>query len=613
MKNIHKILIKDRTYSVWEPADAPDPLSHKLFHEDEIEISETGLITTILSPIRDQSFPAVLVLNGGKTFGRTVCSKSGKPGRLLYQCIPNNPCLPVFLVPYDVKLDFSKVMKNKYVIVKFDHWRNSHPQGLIESTLGNVDEYFPFSEYQLHCRNLVKLQDKAFSEFTKAAKAFKDVDEAFIKSVLDNHEYKVVDLTHIDNIVSVDPEGCEDIDDAFSIRQLPEDLVQVSIYIANVPLWLSVLDLWKFVECAGRITTVYLPDRKVPMLPTVLSEDLCSLKAGKLRYAFVMHATFKVQGSEGTDSPQDLKGTFNLLTVTYENALIRVKTNYAYEDKKLLKSADYSLLKQVAQAIDKDTHDSHEVVATFMKFMNAHCAETLASMNTGIFRNQAGTGGPHSAFGESNSTESGILSATGTGGPHSAFGESHFSETSKGSDSCKATLEMLSATGTGGPHRTSNSTESGILSARYSTINEGHAHLGLAHYTHITSPIRRLVDLINMRILINLEPLHLLESSTIEKINKVSKSAKKAQMDCELYSKVLGADPETVYTGTVVDIDTDEFGKVTQTVYLEELKTYARVKMPVDIPPQIKDKFGVKVYLFDDEHSLRRKIRAECV
>lgn len=552
MKNIHKILIKDRTYSVWEPADAPDPLLHKLFHEDEIEISETGLVTTILSPIRDQSFPAVLVLNGGKTFGRTIGSKSGKPGRLLYQCIPNNPCLPVFLVPYDVKLDFSKVMKNKYVIVKFDHWRNAHPQGVIESTLGNVDEYFPFSEYQLHCRNLVKLQDKTFSEFTKAAKAFKDVDEAFVQSVLDDPKYKVVDLTHVDNIVSVDPEGCEDIDDAFSIRQLPEDLVQVSIYIANVPLWLSVLDLWKFVECAGRITTVYLPDRKVPMLPTVLSEDLCSLKAGKLRYAFVMHATFKVQR---TDSPTDLKGSegsLELSEITYENALIRVKTNYAYEDKKLLKSADYAMLKQVAQALDKDCTDSHEVVATFMKFMNAQCAETLASMNTGIFRNQAKTGDTHSAFG-------------------------------------------------------------GPLSATYSVINEGHAHLGLAHYTHITSPIRRLVDLINMRILMNLEPLNLLESSTIEKINKVSKSAKKAQMDCELYSKVIDADPETVYTGAIVDIDTDEFGKVTHTVYLEELKTYARVKMPMDIPSQIKDKIRAKVYLFDEEHSLRRKIRVECI
>jgi len=163
---------------------------------------------------------------------------------------------------------------------------------------------------------------------------------------------------------------------------------------------------------------------------------------------------------------------------------------------------------------------------------------------------------------------------------------------------------ILSATGTEGSHRMSNSTEGGPLSATYSAINEGHSHLGLSHYTHITSPIRRLVDLINMRVLMNGSKMDL-ESSTIEKINKMSKSAKKAQMDCELYSKVLGADPETVYRGAIVDIDTDEFGKVTHTVYLEELKTHARVK----------GAFGTlyKVYLFDDEHNLRRKIRVECV
>jgi exoribonuclease R len=541
----HKILIKDRTYSVWEPADAPDPLLHKLFHEDEIAVSETGAITIVsASSMRNQSFPAVLVLNGGKTFGRTVTSNSGKPGRLLYQCIPDNPCLPIFLVPYDVKLEFSKVVKNKYVIVKFDHWRNVHPQGILDAVLGNVDEYFPFSEYQLYCRNLVKLQDKAFAEFTKAARHYKakSDDETWIMSHLANPEYNIVDLTHVDNIVSVDPEGCEDIDDAFSVRRLPDhEGLKVSIYIANVPLWLSVLDLWKHVDYASRITTVYLPDRKVPMLPTVLSEDLCSLKAGKLRFAFVMQATFNSSNE--------------LVSVTYENALVKVKTNYAYEDKKLLKSADYALLKQIAQGLDKDSCDSHEVVATFMKFMNAQCAETLASMNTGIFRNQAGTGV--------------------TGGPHCFDGKSHFSSGE-------------------------------MLSARYSTINEGHAHLGLSHYTHITSPIRRLVDLINMQILMN-GSAEELKDETIEKINKISKSAKKAQMDCELYSKVLGADPETVYAGAIVDVDTDEFGGVTHTVYLEELKTYARVK------GYCSAKCALKIYLFDDEHNLRRKIRVECI
>lgn len=510
----------------------------------------------LFAPVFSSSpFPAVLVLNGGKTFGRA----KGAKGRLLYQCIPNNPEYPVFLVPYDVKLDFSKVMKNKYVIMHFDCWNGAHPQGILDAVLGNVDECAPFNEYQLYCRNLVKFQDKAFAEFTKAARQHKakSDDETWIMSHLANPEYKIVDLTGVNNIVSVDPEGCEDIDDAFSVKYLPEQgLSQVSIYIANVPLWLSVLDLWKHVNyecntCNNRVTTVYLPDRKVPMLPTVLSEDLCSLKAGKLRYAFVTHATFKAQSN--------LNNAFELVSVAYENAIIKVKTNYAYEDKKLLKSADYALLKQIAQGLDKescDSCDSHEVVATFMKLMNAQCAETLASMNTGIFRNQKGS--------------------------------------------------------TSGPQHAVWSAEGGQLSAKYSTINEGHAHLGLSHYTHITSPIRRLVDLINMRILINGSKMDL-KGETIEKINKMSKSAKKAQMDCELYSKVLGADPETVYTGAIVDVDTDEFGRATHTVYLEELKTYARVKGAVGVMQRNKEVIKVKVYLFDDEHNLRRKIRVEYI
>ena len=594
-------MLEQKTFTVF--VKDRDPLLNKLFHDDVVTTNETNEIHVISSTVRDNPFPAVLVLNGGKTFGRTI-TNSGKQGRLLYQCVPDNPHLPIFLVPYDIKPDFSKVVKNKYVIVKFDHWHGSHPQGILDAVLGNVDEYLPFSEYQLYCRNLIKLHDKAFAEFTKAARQWKSKsdDEPWIRSHLANPAYKIADLTHIDNIVSVDPSGCEDIDDAFSIMrlpdQMPEQKVKVSIYIANVPLWLSVLDLWQFIEGENRITTVYLPDRKVPMLPTVLSEDLCSLKAGKLRYSFVMHATFKAkedkgsEGTEGTDSPRDLKGTFELESVTYENALINVKTNYAYEDKKLLKSADYILLKQIAASLD-DASDSHEVVATFMKFMNSHCAETLAKMNTGIFRNQKGS--------TLNSVEGGTL------GPCSTLNSAEGRTLGPCSTSRLSFGETLSATGTFGPHRTLNSAEGGILSATYGTINEGHAHLGLTHYTHITSPIRRIVDLINMRFMMNFDSIHPVKESAIEKINKMSKSAKKAQMDCELYSKVLGADPETIYTGTIVDIDVDSLGRETYIVYLEELKTYARTK------EHLNTGSGYKIHLFDDEHSLRRKIRVECV
>jgi len=538
---IHIVVIKDRTYSSWEPTKLEDPLSHKLLNGDKITLSEKGEVTIMkTSTIRYESIPAILVLNNGKTFGRAV-TNSGGQGRLLYQCIPNDPQIPVFLVPYDIKMDFSKVMKNKYVIIKYHHWQNTHPQGILESVIGNVDEYYSFSEYQLYCRNLIRTQDKLFATFIKAARQHKSKsdDREFIISHLANPYYKIKDLRHIENIISIDPEGCEDIDDALSVKKLDENgTIQVSIYIANVPLWLSILNLWRFINEESRISTVYLPDRKISMLPTVLSEDLCSLKQGKLRYAFVMHATFS-----------NSSGTFGLDSVFYENALIRVDKNYVYEDKQLLHSVDYSLLKKVSKILG-DSSDSHEVVATFMKFMNAQCAATLAKINTGIFRNQA----------------------------------------------CAQSI--------------SKSREGEMLSASYSLENGGHAHLGLSHYTHITSPIRRIVDLINMDLLMNKLkdlsvdiPSELLESGTIERINKLSKSAKKVQMDCELYSKILNEDPNAIYTGTVVDTDDDNC-----IVYLEELKLYARTKY---LPTQNRESLKYKVYLFDDEHSLKKKIRVE--
>ena len=43
--------------------------------------------------------------------------------------------------------------------------------------------------------------------------------------------------------MSIDPEGCEDIDDAFSCKQNDDGTVTLSVYIANVPVWLDHLEL----------------------------------------------------------------------------------------------------------------------------------------------------------------------------------------------------------------------------------------------------------------------------------------------------------------------------------------------------------------------------------
>ena len=81
-----------------------------------------------------------------------------------------------------------------------------------------------------------------------------------------------------------------DFDDGFGIEPYLKNNEQigwrVSIYIANVFLWLETLDLWKTLVMG--VATIYLPDRKRPMLPTVLSDTLCSLQENQNRFALAM-------------------------------------------------------------------------------------------------------------------------------------------------------------------------------------------------------------------------------------------------------------------------------------------------------------------------------------
>jgi exoribonuclease R len=84
--------------------------------------------------------------------------------------------------------------------------------------------------------------------------------------------------------MSIDPIGCEDIDDALSVKTLPNGNYEIGVHIADVSFFVKHnghLD----VEARKRSTTIYLCDRRIDMLPSMLSTDLCSLKMGHDRYA----------------------------------------------------------------------------------------------------------------------------------------------------------------------------------------------------------------------------------------------------------------------------------------------------------------------------------------
>ncbi|CAB9502478.1 complex exonuclease RRP44 homolog A [Seminavis robusta] len=93
-----------------------------------------------------------------------------------------------------------------------------------------------------------------------------------------------VDLRHLP-ILSIDPPGCTDIDDALHCYKMDNGNFQVGVHIADVGHYVkagTAMDL----EAANRATSTYLVDRRLDMLPSLLSTDLCSLRANVDRFAF---------------------------------------------------------------------------------------------------------------------------------------------------------------------------------------------------------------------------------------------------------------------------------------------------------------------------------------
>ncbi|OCH86604.1 RNB-domain-containing protein, partial [Obba rivulosa] len=86
-------------------------------------------------------------------------------------------------------------------------------------------------------------------------------------------------------ICSIDPPGCQDIDDALHARPLPNGNIEAGVHIADVSHFVHP-DTPMDNEAAARGSTVYLVDKRIDMLPSLLGTNLCSLRPYVERLAF---------------------------------------------------------------------------------------------------------------------------------------------------------------------------------------------------------------------------------------------------------------------------------------------------------------------------------------
>ncbi|MCP4953813.1 MAG: ribonuclease R [Proteobacteria bacterium] len=97
------------------------------------------------------------------------------------------------------------------------------------------------------------------------------------------------------SFITIDGDSARDFDDAV-LCQFDGERYHLDVAIADVSYWVkpgTALDQ----AARERGNSVYLPDRVLPMLPEILSNDVCSLRPGRERFSFVCRMTFDQDGN----------------------------------------------------------------------------------------------------------------------------------------------------------------------------------------------------------------------------------------------------------------------------------------------------------------------------
>lgn len=220
----------------------------------------------------------------------------------------------------------------KRVVVIVDSWdRNSiHPTGHIVREIGSSEDKETETEVILIENGITtrKFSDAAMECLPNGSWK---VSEEHCKSRWDLRDW---------TICSVDPPGCTDIDDALHFRRIGEDEVEVGVHIADVTAFVahdSALDK----EAAERGCTVYLVDRRIEMLPSLLAGNLCSLRGGEERLAFSALIRLNTKG--------------DVIKVEFGRSVIKSSAAMTYEQAQNRIDEARKLMKKGSEVSDKIT------------------------------------------------------------------------------------------------------------------------------------------------------------------------------------------------------------------------------------------------------------------
>ena len=316
--------------------------------------------------------------------------------------------------------------------------------------------------------------------------------------------------------MTIDPVDAKDFDDALSMKELKNGNWEIGIHIADVSHYVvpgSAIDA----EAINRATSVYLVDRTIPMLPEVLSNDLCSLRPNEDKYAFsavfemdpeaniinewfgrtVIHsdrrfayedAQTRLEAGEG-DYAKELQHFFTLATKLRSRRFKNGGIDFNTEEVRF----ELDETGKPLRVVIKRMKEANKLIEDFMLLANVRVARFLAKVSP-----EKHTPTRTSIYRIHDRPDPERLSTLRTFVRR--FGHEMPKPTPGNAESL--IRDLLTAT-EGTPEENTVKTMSirTMAKAEYSTSNIGHYGLSFPYYTHFTSPIRRYPDVLVHRLL----------------------------------------------------------------------------------------------------------------
>ncbi|AWU39827.1 ribonuclease R [Blattabacterium punctulatus] len=391
---------------------------------------------------------------------------------------------------------------NEKVLVRIITW----PKNL-KNPLGEIIKVFGQSgEYTTEVYSLLEEYGLSY-EFSKEVE--KEAKKIVFKKNLDNNLRR--DMRNI-NTFTIDPFDAKDFDDALSIRKLNSNTWEIGIHIADVTYYIkegSLLDK----EAYTRANSIYFIGKSIPMLPKILSNDICSLHPEKDKLSFssifnvdskgkILKSWFgktiirsnrrftyeevqKIIEKKRGDFHKDLYTLFTFSKIFTKN---RLKNGSIYLDKVEIK-IHLDEKKNPSKLYLEKNNEAHRLIEEFMLLANRKISEFVSLNLDGYPSNKTYIYRIHD---KPDFQKIFILKKI-----IEPLGYSLDLKNLK--KSLNSLLKNIQ--GKSEQNMIENLILRSMSKAKYSTNNIGHYGLSFIYYSHFTSPIRRYSDIIAHRLL----------------------------------------------------------------------------------------------------------------